>query len=564
MAAPRLACRLAHVLARLARAASRRELLLLLLVLIALGAATPCSLLLTLPMVLVAFRRVARWDGLALGALLLLAGGAFGLLASNDLRASLTALAGTVGAVAIAALLIGWWASPRRLAAGLAAFVAIACGVVLVATIQVDLQYAKLNALSQAAYAWFARWPHIADVAFSQNATAALIVAACPFALALAWGARRPLLRAGAALAALWLLFALMLTLSRGAYIGLALGLGAMLFLAGGRARLLAPLPPLLTVALLLRGVTGYEFSLSATPTGWSSVDRLYIWHAALRMLADFPLTGPGPGTFSVRVAAYTWPMEARDIPHAHNFLLQTYLDGGLLGLVGALVLLLGFCWGLHRLLAAPLGPGLRAALLGAAGAAVSTLAHGSVDAYFWGDPRTFYVVALPPAVLLGVARLAGVDVAFPAAPALGRALRRLAAVPRAGRRSWAALPAGLLALGLLAAAGRPLASLALTNGGNLLRQHGEALPSGAALQGWFYTLAGNQLQAAGLLDGRNGAAWQDLAEVYLDEGDASKASLYLEVASAEGQRDALLARDDRRLSDLALAQANPSQRLLH
>ncbi len=547
----------------------RRAVLLLVLLLVLLGAVTPWSLIVSVPIVLRTLLPIRQWNGLALGAALLLGGSVVSLLVSVDLPVSLTTLAGIFGAFAVAVLLQQWWQSPQRLGGGIAIYVGIACALVLLATIQVDIQFAKLNAMSQAVYGWFGRWPHLDNVGFSQNATAALIVAVCPFSIALACGRSHRLVRAGAALASLWFVFALVLTLSRGAFFGLAFGAGAMIWLNGGRTRWLAPLPALVTLGLLLAGVTGYEFTISATPTGWSSVDRLYIWHTALRVLADFPITGPGAGTFPLRVPAYTWPMEARDIPHAHNFVLQTYLDSGLVGLIGMLVLLLAALQAVLRLLSLPLDSRLRLAVLGSAGALVGTLAHGSVDAYFWGDARTFYVVAVPLGVLLSVARLRGASLAFTANPT---AVARLDVWATALRQTWTSdgrrpgypVAMGAAATLLLVFAARPIASLSLANSGNLLREHGELMATGSPLQTLTLTLAQQQLQWSTGLESSYGAAWQDLAEVALDERNTSHASLYLARAGQEGQHDALVLRDDDRLSRLAIAQASPALRVTH
>ncbi|MGI8914353.1 MAG: O-antigen ligase family protein [Chloroflexota bacterium] len=548
---------------------SRRAVVLLPVLLVALGAVTPWSLLLSAPIVAMTLRRIRRWDGLVVGAGLLVAGSVVSLVVTIDLAVSLTTLAGIVGAFAVTVLVSHWWTTRKRLGAGLALYIGIACALVLLATIQVDIQFAKLNAMSQAVYGWFGRWPHLDNVGFSQNATAALIVAACPFSIALTAGTGRRLLRLGAALATLWFAFALILTLSRGAFFGLAIGVGAMIWLNGGRARWLAPLPTLLTLGLLLAGVTGYEFTISSTPTGWSSVDRLYIWHTALRMLADFPITGPGAGTFPVRMPAYTWPMEARDIPHAHNFLLQTYLDSGLVGLVGTVVLLLGSLHGTLRLLALPLNRGLRLAVLGSAGALLGTLTQGGVDAYFWGDARTFYVVALPIAVLLSVARLQGVSLAFPANAALTARLARCGRLLRkpASGGTWHAPRTAVLAAAaaiVLVLAARPIVSLALANSGNLLREHGELMATGSPVQTLTFAIAHRQLEWSTGLESGYGTAWQDLAEVSLDERNTSQAALYLARAGWEGQRDALVLRDDDRLSRLAIAQASPAVHAVH
>ncbi|HEV7214662.1 MAG TPA: hypothetical protein VGP33_06015, partial [Chloroflexota bacterium] len=73
----------------------RRAVPLLIVLLVALGAVTPWSLMLTAPIALLTFRRLRHWHGLALGAALLLAGSVLSLLATVDVPVSLTTMAGT-------------------------------------------------------------------------------------------------------------------------------------------------------------------------------------------------------------------------------------------------------------------------------------------------------------------------------------------------------------------------------------------------------------------------------------------------------------------------------------
>jgi hypothetical protein len=191
------------------------------------------------------------------------------------------------------------------------------------------------------------------------------------------------------------------------------------------------------------------------------------------------------------------------------------------------------------------------------------------VDAYFWGDARTFYVIAFPIAVLVSVARLRGISLAFPESATLttqlalwGGALHRAAAGLR--WRSPRGVAAGLAALTAAFVLGRPIASLALANSGNMLREHGDLMPTGSSSQTVTYAVAHVQLAWSAGLEQGYGAAWQDLAEVALDERDASQAALYLARAAQEGQRDALVLRDDDRLSRLAIAQASPNLHAPH
>jgi hypothetical protein len=198
----------------------------------------------------------------------------------------------------------------------------------------------------------------------------------------------------------------------------------------------------------------------------------------------------------------------------------------------------------------------------------LGSLTQGGVDAYFWGDARTFYVIALPIAVLIRVAQLHGVSLAFADHALADRLLRWGGRLRRAttggGLRSPArwALAAG--AAVILAFTARPILSLALTNSGNVLREHGELMETGSPVQTLTYTLAQHQLEWSTGLESNYGVAWQDLAEVSLDERNPSQAAFYLARAGWEGQRDALVLRDDDRLSRLAIAQAAPDLHIVH
>jgi len=68
-------------------------------------------------------------------------------------------------------------------------------------------------------------------------------------------------------------------------------------------------------------------------PTEARSVDsRQEVWDTALHIIRDRPLFGLGPGK----------SLDALGIAHAHNMLLQAYLDAGLAGFVGMCLVVLG------------------------------------------------------------------------------------------------------------------------------------------------------------------------------------------------------------------------------
>lgn len=82
--------------------------------------------------------------------------------------------------------------------------------------------------------------------------------------------------------------------------------------------------------------------------------DRPSAWLAALRMAADFPVIGLGPGAWVKRSALYTYNSVVRTFFHyrqyAHHDLLQFAAEWGMLAAIAMLVLWVGGIWrALHR-----------------------------------------------------------------------------------------------------------------------------------------------------------------------------------------------------------------------
>ena len=81
-------------------------------------------------------------------------------------------------------------------------------------------------------------------------------------------------------------------------------------------------------------------------PAEARSVDsRQEVWDTALRIIRERPLVGLGPGK----------SLDALGIAHAHNMVLQAYLDAGFAGFVGMLFVVLGVLWRFAELLRAEL-----------------------------------------------------------------------------------------------------------------------------------------------------------------------------------------------------------------
>lgn len=227
-------------------------------------------------------------------------------------------------------------------------------------------------------------------------------------------GRRAAGLRAIAALATAVAMVALLLTASRGAWIGLAAGGAVAGFLAWRRRQnwwqravkthtihdggLLA------AAALALAGLFWAAVALPGfdrlfggiTAAGGAAVSRASLWRDMLALAGDYPFTGGGLGSVMMLDATYVRLLHVGFISHAHNLFLQIALEQGLPGLA-AFVSLLGIAF--WRLLD---GTGDRFQI--AAAAALTALAvHGMADAGLYAS-RLAPIIFLP----IGMALAAG------------------------------------------------------------------------------------------------------------------------------------------------------------
>jgi putative inorganic carbon (hco3(-)) transporter len=215
---------------------------------------------------------------------------------------------------------------------------------------------------------------------FNPNGVAGALLFAVPLLLVLVWPYRNATLSllssSGRWLAYLLVLFSfglvagvMLLTQSRGGYLGLLAGLTALLL---PRPRLLASIGVVALVILLVGVRYGSEpllryfdekqtaevtanLSTNVTTGVQSLEDRGEIWTRALYVIRDFPFTGVGMGTFRL-VVPILYPLFTIspnvDIGHAHNHFLAAAVDVGLPGLIAYLALwfgVAGMCWQIWR-----------------------------------------------------------------------------------------------------------------------------------------------------------------------------------------------------------------------
>ena len=188
----------------------------------------------------------------------------------------------------------------------------------------------------------------------------------------------------------------LLLTQSRGGYLGLLVGLGALALLPHKRLLILASvgLGMLLVVGIWLEPKLEYYLTIETAPGtaligSWQG--RYEIWSRAIEGIEDFALTGMGMGTFR-HVVPVLYPifLFSRDIGHAHNHLLAAGVDLGVPGLIAYLALWLGagvMCWQVwHR----TQRPDYRALILGLSAGMIAHFMWGVADANVLGSKAGF------------------------------------------------------------------------------------------------------------------------------------------------------------------------------
>ena len=134
----------------------------------------------------------------------------------------------------------------------------------------------------------------------------------------------------------------MLLTLSRGAWLGLLLAGLVFLVLLQPRLLLLAPLA-LVALYFVLPDTVIARFTSIGNLGDSSTSYRLSIWLGVLDMLGDYWLcgVGPGEGAFNLVYPAYSYNEAVAQ--HAHNLFLQLVCDAGVVALVIFLALIVHY-----------------------------------------------------------------------------------------------------------------------------------------------------------------------------------------------------------------------------
>jgi O-antigen ligase len=173
---------------------------------------------------------------------------------------------------------------------------------------------------------------------------------------------RTRLLVLGTWFLSLLLLAALAASLSRGAWVGAACGVVGMAVALGRRSRRWALaalgvgglalalgagglLPDVLAerLASITRYLTVFDAAaVEITPQNFAVVERMAQMQAGWRMFLVHPLTGVGPGNYSLAYPAFAAGTWYASRGHAHNYYIHMAAEAGVIGVLAYLALLAG------------------------------------------------------------------------------------------------------------------------------------------------------------------------------------------------------------------------------
>jgi O-antigen ligase len=196
----------------------------------------------------------------------------------------------------------------------------------------------------------------------SPNQLGAFCALVIPVAAGLIFGARTARWRFAAGMALLIMLATLMLSLSRGAWVGAAFALFLMLVLLKEARRLLIILAiPLMILGFFIWSLTSTKADVKVVGQRAGALtvlspydDRRVIYKEAYREIREHPVLGVGPGGFQVASTRVVSESATLSYVHAHNLYLNWAAEVG----VPSVIIILGF--------AGALGFAVRTAIRGA------------------------------------------------------------------------------------------------------------------------------------------------------------------------------------------------------
>ena len=174
------------------------------------------------------------------------------------------------------------------------------------------------------------------------NVLAKYLLLIIPFAFACVLTVKGKLTRLGFICALGAMLLCMLLTFSRGGWLGLIAAIAVFLVLLDRRFILLG-LVGIIVLYFALPDVILDRFFSIGDIGDTSTSYRLSIWLATIAMLRDFWFTGIGPGTAAFNRVYPLYSFNTVVSPHSHNLYLQVMCDAGIVGISVFLIVLFSF-----------------------------------------------------------------------------------------------------------------------------------------------------------------------------------------------------------------------------
>jgi len=194
---------------------------------------------------------------------------------------------------------------------------------------------------------------------------------------------------------------ALIMTHTRGAWLGLVAGFSLLLWLRKKSALLVFPV---IALAIFLTSPLAVQNRMSSflNPSDVTFNERLSMWHSGLQIIRDYPLTGVGMDGLKRIYPAYKQPTALKErTSHLHNNVLQIAVERGLIGLAFWLWLWVAYVRQVWRIYArlSPQDGRMKAVVLGSLASVVGFHVAG-LSEYTFGDSEvlmlTYFLMALP------------------------------------------------------------------------------------------------------------------------------------------------------------------------
>ncbi len=205
-----------------------------------------------------------------------------------------------------------------------------------------------------------------------------------------------------AASALVAMLAALLMSWSRGAWLGVGAAMVVTIIVQSRRAFILSMIAAfILTFVVLLSSINvipdviAERFSgigdyfgvfdvrgVRVDDANYAIVERMAHWQAAVEMFVDQPVLGVGIGNYEVIYPVYALPRWADPLGHAHNYYLNVAAETGLVGLVSYLILWGAALWQAWRAVRVLDGTS-RSVAAGLLGMIVALSVHNAFDNLF-------------------------------------------------------------------------------------------------------------------------------------------------------------------------------------